>query len=194
MVSYCGRPRYATGVVGKWQLSNSMETIDQLEKRKIVKRWLHVDRVLQFVCEKGVRKWVCKSFYWVLIRVDSGPLKILKTKVWVRVGNTNNFTVLDFFSKGLSTVFLHFCCFRARNLFQKCNFSAEINVSEAKTNFSSRKIKFVALRSIRRVRGPERNQTVSARRAASKNRGQNFWNRVSKTSNRKTAPEAPKPS
>ena len=66
----------------------------------------------------------------------------------------------------------------------------KINVFEPQTHFSSCKTKWVARSSSRRVRGPEQNETVSARRAASKNRVQNFWNRVLKTSNRKTAPGA----
>ena len=98
------------------------------------------------------------------------------------------------FKKSFIKCFLHFCCFRARNLFQTCNFSTKINVSEPGTHFSSRKIKSMARRSIRRVRGPEWHETVSARRAASKNCVQKFWNRVLKTSNRETAPEALKPS
>ena len=37
----------------------------------------------------------------------SGPFLVLKNDVWVRVGNTNNSTVLDFFKKAKS--FIKYC-------------------------------------------------------------------------------------
>ena len=46
--------------------------------------------------KKSVGKWVCLSLFRFLIRLDRGPFKILKTKVWVRIRNTNNSTVLEF--------------------------------------------------------------------------------------------------
>ena len=63
--------------------------------------WLHVDRVLLFGCEKKCSEVGLSIIFRFVIRLGRGPLKIIKTKVWVRVGNTNNFTVLDFQEKVL---------------------------------------------------------------------------------------------
>ena len=89
--------------------------------------------------------------------------------------------------------FLAFLVFRTRKSCQKSHFGIKMQLSEPKTDFSSYKAKSMARSPSRRVRDPGRHRTVSARRAASKNRVQKFWNRVLKTSNRKTAPEALKP-
>ena len=89
---------------------------------------------------------------------------------------------------------MFFFVFRTRKSCQKSHFGIKMQLAEPKMHFATYKTKTMARGPLRRVRGPERNQTVSARRAASKNRGQIFWNRVSKTSNRKTAPEASEPS
>ena len=91
-------------------------------------------------------------------------------------------------------MFLLFLFFGQENHAKSHILVIKMQLAEPKMHFATYKTKTMARGPLRRVRGPERNQTVSARRAASKNRGQNFWNRVSKTSNRKTAPEAPKPS
>ena len=105
-------------------------------------------------------------------------------------------TTLPFwiFLKSFIKYFLLFLVFRTRKSCQKSHFGIKMQLSEPKTDFSSYKAKSMARSPSRRVRDPERHQTVSARRAASKMCVQKFWNRVLKTSNRETAPEAPKPS
>ena len=90
------------------------------------------------------------DFIVFVIRLDNDILKILETNVLGRVRNTNNFTA------------------------PKCNNSPKIKVSKPKTYFSSCKAELAALSSLRRVKGPERKQTVSARRDASNNAVQNF--------------------
>ena len=99
-----------------------------------------------------------------------------------------------FFQKALQNIVLLFLLFGQENHSKSHILVIKMQLAEPKMHFATYKTKTMARGPLRRVRGPERNQNVSARRAASKNRGQNFWNRVSKTSNRKTAPEAPKPS
>ena len=71
--------------------------------------------------KKAVRKWVCKSFFRFLRRMVSGPFLVLKSDVWVRVGNTNNSTVLDFF-KTFCKMFSCFFVFSDKKIMPKVTF------------------------------------------------------------------------
>ena len=71
--------------------------------------------------KKNVRKWVCKSFFRFLRRTVSGPFLVLEIDVWVRVGNTNNSTVLDFFKK-LYKIFSCFFGFSDKKIMPKVAF------------------------------------------------------------------------
>ena len=82
--------------------------------------------------KKSVRKWVCKSFFRFLIRTVSGPFLVLKNDVWVRVGNTNNSTVLDFFKKLYKILFCFFWFFGQEN-------HAKSHISVSKCSFQSPK-------------------------------------------------------
>ena len=64
--------------------------------------------------------------------------------------------------------FLAFLVFRTRKSCQKSHFGIKMQLAEPKMHFATYKTKTMARGPLRRVRGPERNQTVSARRAASK--------------------------
>ena len=75
-----------------------------------------------------------------------------------------------FFKKGLQNMFF----FGQENHAKSHILVIKMQLAEPKMHFATYKTKTMARGPLRRVRGPERNQTVSARRAASKNRGQNF--------------------
>ena len=106
----------------------------KLEKRKIIK-----DDCTQIVCcclgaKKIVRKWVCKSFFRFLIRTDSGPFLILENDVWVRVGNTNNSTVLDFFKSFMKSCFAFFV-FSGKKIMPKVTFRYQNAAFRAQNRF-----------------------------------------------------------
>ena len=75
--------------------------------------------MLQFACEARVRvSGSVNHFPNFVIGAVGGPLKILKTKVWVRIRSTNNSTVLDF-SKKLYKILFCFFCFSDKKIMPK---------------------------------------------------------------------------